>query len=53
MKPKQTTTDEELREKRIAQLAARVDCDARELNAKIDAALAKGDAAKRALGDEA
>ena len=49
MKSKETMTDGELREKRIDQLAALMDCDVSELTARIDAALAKRDAAKRAL----
>jgi hypothetical protein len=46
-------TNDELRERRIAKLAALMDCDVSELTAKIDVALAKRDAAKRASDHEA
>ena len=52
MKTKPTMTNDELRERRIGQLAKLMDCEVTALTAKIDAALAKRDAAKRALGDE-
>ena len=53
MKPKDTMAADEQKERRISQLAKLMDCDAGELAAKIDAALAKRDAAKRALNHEA
>ena len=53
MTPKSTMTEDEQKQRRISQLAKLMDCDAGELTVKIDAALAKRDAAKRALGDEA